>query len=276
MPAKPVRIDAIASSSVFVRGQKDTVLVRAIDQFNNIAKGNFLKFNATVSGGAYFIESSDTKQSKTSVDGFSSFDLTSNNGGETETVKITIEGSNLEKTITLKSVETAKIQVEVADRDTIVAGKDPHEITIKVLDDKGAVMSGFSGIASLDFPKNSGVISTSFVNIRDGVSVDKILFTPKYLAAENLAIDIQIPGIKDIDGNFITVLPDVPMRVGLAPDQTDLEARSGVQTTVTAKLFDRYGNLAYNHLEGMKAKFTVPGISAKYGRINPAEVAFEK
>ncbi|MFZ4461251.1 MAG: hypothetical protein ACOYN2_01555 [Patescibacteria group bacterium] len=276
MPAKPVRIDAIASSSVFVRGQKDTVLVRAIDQFNNVAKGNFLKFNATVSGGAYFVDNKDTKHSKTSVDGFSSFDLTSNNGGETETVKITIEGLKLEKTINLTSVDTAKIQVDVDGRESIVAGKDAHEIHIKILDEKGAVMEGFSGVASLDFPKNSGVISTSFVNIKNGVNVDKVTFTPKYLAAENLAIDIQIPGIKDLSGNVITVLPDVPMRVGLSPDQTDLEARTGVQTTVTAKLFDRYGNLAYNHAEGMKAKFNLPGVSKKYASLNPDEVSFQK
>ncbi len=51
MPAKPVRLDAIASSSIFVKGQKDTILVRAMDAFGNIARGNLLNIDATVSGG---------------------------------------------------------------------------------------------------------------------------------------------------------------------------------------------------------------------------------
>ncbi len=159
------------------------------------------------------------------MDGFSSFDLTSNNGGETETIKIALDGSNLETSIKLTSVDYAKIHVDVDSSDTIVAGKDPHEVHIKVVDKNGALIDGFSGVASLDFPKNSGVLSTNFVSIKNGVNTDKITLTPKYLAAKNLALDIQIPGIKDIESNTVTVLPDVAMRVGLSADQTSLEAR---------------------------------------------------
>jgi hypothetical protein len=68
LPAKPVSINAIASSSIFVKGQKNTILVRAVDAFGNIARGNVLKFSAKLSGGGYFIQNSDTKLEKSTVE----------------------------------------------------------------------------------------------------------------------------------------------------------------------------------------------------------------
>jgi hypothetical protein len=68
LPAKPVSINAIASSSVFVKGQKNTILVRAVDAFGNIARGNVLKFSAKLSGGGYFVQNSDTKLEKSTVE----------------------------------------------------------------------------------------------------------------------------------------------------------------------------------------------------------------
>lgn len=79
LPASPVRIDAIASSSVFVRGEKDTILVRAIDQYGNNAKGSVLKFKGSVKGGGYFTENNGTSLTKESVDGTTSFTVSSNN-----------------------------------------------------------------------------------------------------------------------------------------------------------------------------------------------------
>lgn len=259
---------------MFVRGQKDTILVRAIDRFGNVAKGNLLKLDATISGGGYFLTNKDTKLTQATVDGFSAFDLTSNNGGENESIKISLKGTELTTTLAIASVDNARMSIEVDDKDHIIVGKAPHEVRIKVLDKNGKLLDGFSGVASLDFPKNSGVFSTSFVSIKNGVSNEKIFFTPQFVAGENLAMDIQIPGIKSIDGNTISVLPDLPMRVGLAPDQASLEARTDVHTRITAKLFDRYGNLAYNHPAGLKANFFTPESAKQYGRITAENVDF--
>ena len=77
-PAKPVQINAVASSSIFVRGQKDTILVRAVDRFGNIAKGDLLNFKATIAGGGFFMQNADTALDRSSVDGIASFDISSN------------------------------------------------------------------------------------------------------------------------------------------------------------------------------------------------------
>lgn len=68
LPAKPVSVNSIASSSVFVKGQKNTILVRAVDAFGNIARGGILKFSAKLSGGGYFVQNSDTKLEKSTVE----------------------------------------------------------------------------------------------------------------------------------------------------------------------------------------------------------------
>lgn len=49
LPADPVRIDTLPSSSLFVKGQKDMILVRAMDAFGNITKGDLLQIKGTVS-----------------------------------------------------------------------------------------------------------------------------------------------------------------------------------------------------------------------------------
>lgn len=58
------------------------------------------------------------------------------------------------------------------------------------------------------------------------------------------------------------------MRVGLASSVTTLEARTGNETEIQASLYDRFGNLAYNHPNGMTASFAIPTGYAQYGSID--------
>lgn len=185
-----------------------------------------------------------------------------------------MEGTDLKKNLTLTSVSDAKIQVDVENRDNIVAGKEAHEVKLSVVDGNGKLIEGFSGVASLDAPANSGVFSNGFVSIKGGKNDEKILFTPKYVAAKNIVLDIQIPGLKTLEGNMVTVLPDAPIRVGMDSANTTIEAKTGNSSTVTAKLYDRYGNIAYNHASGLKANFSVSDRSIRYGSVQNTEVAF--
>lgn len=57
------------------------------------------------------------------------------------------------------------------------------------------------------------------------------------------------------------------MRVALETEKPAIEARTSETETVTAKLFDRYGNLAYNHADGaLSVKFSIPEHFRKYLR----------
>lgn len=92
---------------------------------------------------------------------------------------------------------------------------------------------------------------------------------------------MHVPGVKDVEGNVLTVSPDVPMRVSLETEKPAIEALTGETETVTAKLFDRYGNLAYNHgADAYASKFSIPEHFHKYlrfpGKVFAAESKFKE
>lgn len=92
---------------------------------------------------------------------------------------------------------------------------------------------------------------------------------------------MHVPGVKDVEGNVLTVSPDVPMRVSLETEKPAIEALTGETETVTAKLFDRYGNLAYNHgADAYASKFSIPEHFRKYlrfpGKVFAAESKFKE
>jgi hypothetical protein len=270
LPAKPVSVNAIASSSVFVKGQKNTILVRAVDAFGNIARGNILKFNAKISGGGYFVQNSDTKLEKSTVEWVTSFDVSSNSGGQTLTLSIEVDdgsGKKLSTSLSTESVDRAKIALSVADSGQLIAGGAAKKVDLSVLDGNGNALNRFNGIASLDFPKNSGRFSRQFVTIRDGKNLDPIEFTPGTLAVQNATADVTIPGINEIAGNSLTILPAAPMRVALTSSVAVLEARIGNETEIQATLYDRFSNVAYNHPGGTNARFNIPEVYARYGTI---------
>lgn len=60
------------------------------------------------------------------------------------------------------------------------------------------------------------------------------------------------------------------MRVGLSSTNSMLEANRDSKTTIEARLYDRFGNIAYNHAPGMTIDFKIPEGFGKYGSIEGA------
>ncbi len=173
----------------------------------------------------------------------------------------------------LRSIDFAKVSVEVADREHIVAGKEKHAVRIRVLDRNNQVLSGYNGILSLDFPKLSGTLSTPFVRIAKGVSETDIFLTPGYVAEKNLRILSQIPGVSAMEGDVVTILPDVPMSFAFVKKDDRMEAREGNLNTTRATLYDRYGNIAYTAM-GYNLTLRIPEESQKYASIADTEHTF--
>lgn len=171
-------------------------------------------------------------------------------------------------TVKLQSIDFAKIALEVADKDNIVVGKNAHKVTIQIRDKNNQVMTGYNGIASLDFPKLSGSFNTPFVHIKNGVSEGNILLTPAYVAEKNLRIQVQIPGLGTVEGDSVNVLPDAPMSFAFATQADRMEAREGNTQNTRATLYDRYGNIAYNTL-GYRLMVNIPLESQKYATLIP-------
>jgi len=93
--------------------------------------------------------------------------------------------------------------------------------------------------------------------------VGDIFFTPKYVAGKNLSLDAQIPGIDAVDGNNITVLPDVPMSFEFSGGGGKAEAKEGNRVNMRASLSDRYGNIADN-TTGYSLSLDVPEQYRRY------------
>ena len=227
-------------------------MVRATDSFGNLTKGNLLQINASISGGGFFTENNNVTATKSTVEGMMSFEISANDGGQTHTIQFSTtdsKGNSIKKEVplTVKSIDYAKIRVGIPNRENIVAGGTGQTVNLEIVDANGGVLDGFNGVASIDFPKNSGSFDTQFVQIQNGKNTTPIKFNPGSVAIQGGKIDVQVPGIKDIEGGTLTVLPNLPMRVGLSTDTNNLEAKIGNSAGITAKLFDRYGNLAFNH-----------------------------
>lgn len=175
--------------------------------------------------------------------------------------------------VLLRSVDFAKVSIEVADREHIVAGKEKHAVHIRVLDKNNQVLSGYNGIISLDFPKLSGTLNTPFVRIAQGISETGMFLTPGYVAEKNLRILSQVPGISVVEGNVVTILPDVPMSFAFVKKDDRMEARESNLNNTRATLYDRYGNIAHT-ATGYNLTLRIPEESQKYASISVAEHVF--
>lgn len=139
LPAAPAKIEAIPASNIFVAGQKTTVLVKILDALGNIAKGTAYTLSASISGGANFLDSdgkeTGTTTSKTVMEGYTSFDVTNANVSDSMNLTFRIDSANIaSEPLYLQSIDSAKISVEVEDKDTIVVGKEKHHIKIIIKD----------------------------------------------------------------------------------------------------------------------------------------------
>lgn len=278
LPALPEKIEVIPSSNIFIVGEKTTILVRILDAFGNLAQGEVYKLTGSISGGADFVGTQEKKlgstESKNVIQGYASFEITNANPSDAMELSFRIDRANIASSpLSLRSIDFAKVSLEVDARDSIVVGKEGHAVRIRMLDRDNQVLTGYTGIASLDFPKLSGTLSAPLVHIVNGVSSSGITLTPGYVAEKNLQIRVQVPGITTIEGNTVTVLPDIPMSFAFAQKDDRMEAKASNVNNVRATLYDRYGNIAYTatgHTLGLR----LPEESRKYATIPTAEQAF--
>lgn len=117
---------------------------------------------------------------KSSVEGYASFEISTNEGGQNQTIKVTHptgNGQELTSQIQVQSIDDAKVIATIEGGNSVVAGSSPRPFQLTIARPDGSILTGFNGIASLDFPKNSGIFSSQFVEIKDGKS-SPITFTP--------------------------------------------------------------------------------------------------
>lgn len=280
LPSLPTKIEVTPASNTFIAGEKTTVLVRILDTFGNLAQGEVYKLTGSISGGAGFIDAASKEPtstlSKNVIEGYTSFDVTNAKTSDDMQLSFRIDRVNVSSDVTtLRSIDFAKISIDVADKDHMVVGKGKHAVTIRVLNKNNTTLSGYNGILSLDFPKLSGSFSTPFVHIKNGVSEAEIFLAPGYVAEKNLHIGARIPGISMIEGDTLTILPDVPMSFAFAKENDRIEAKIGNLNPTRATLYDRYGNIAYN-ATGYKFAVSMSEESKKYATLSGTGFTFSQ
>lgn len=253
-----------------------------LDAFGNLARSEAYKLEGTISGGGVFAPEEKSSVSKNMIDGYTTFQIANKEAREMDVSFQVVRSSGTVTSVPLKlrSIDFAKISVEIEGRDTIVAGKNKHRVTIKLLDREGKLLDrknesngGFNGIVAMDFPALSGRLNMPFAKIVDGQSVDDIFLTPGYVAGKNLQMQMQIPGITTIVGDRVTVSPDVPMSFSFAKKDARLEAKKDNATRVRATMYDRYGNIA-NNTTGYTLALSIPEGLAKYASVSSNSVNF--
>lgn len=143
LSAAAVKLDVVPASNMFVRGEKDKIVVRVVDKFGNLVQGDLVNLTGKLSGGGYFDENKSDTLTRSIVDGYTSFDVSSNNGGENINLSISTSNGSLKQDTSLKTIEYAKVVSEVSDAENIVAGKDPHTVKFKLVDTAGNTLSDF-------------------------------------------------------------------------------------------------------------------------------------
>lgn len=165
------KLELSPSSTLFVKNETVTVLAKVIDQFGNYAKGDLVDLSAKIGGGGYFVENKSDTLNKAIVEGFTTFEVSTSDGGKDLKFSLEIKNRGLKAETSFRSVDYAKAVVEVENRDSVVVGKEPHAVRVKLVDADGKVLSGFDGVAALNFPQLSGIFDTNYLALKDGLSV---------------------------------------------------------------------------------------------------------
>lgn len=131
------KIELSPSSSLFVKNETVTVLAKIVDQFGNPAKGDLIDLSAKISGGGYFVENKASEMNKAIVEGYTTFEVSTNDGGKDLVFDLEIKKRNLKASASFRSLDYAKAVVDVADRNDVVVGKRTHAVTLKIVDGNG-------------------------------------------------------------------------------------------------------------------------------------------
>ena len=121
----------------------------------------------------------------------------------------------------------------------------------------------------MSVPELAGSLSTNMIDIRDGVSVTPLAFTPSFVAESGAKLSVEVLGIEDILGNTFTVHPERPIRIGFHDVSHTIEAKEGNLIQLSASLFDRYGNIASYKTEGYTTTLTIPNEYASLVHYTP-------
>ncbi|MBP8016521.1 VCBS repeat-containing protein, partial [Candidatus Gracilibacteria bacterium] len=264
LPALIKEIRVIPSSTQFIKGSEITFLVELIDNYGNKTKGDLYNIKGEITSGPGIFSRNNLKENSIStLEGFSYFTIKANEVGNIS-LKFSVSNPSIESQIfTVQSLDSAKIKIDIENKDNIIVGKEKHKINIYVQDSNNQLLNKFNGVAYFDFPSISGNIEPNFVQIKNGKNVEDVYLNPNFVAGKDIKLNINIPGINDIEGNIVTILPDKPMRLGLINTKQKFEAKSGEKTKIKAVLYDRYGNITFND-SSHKINFIIPEEYKKY------------
>ncbi|MDD2487531.1 MAG: hypothetical protein PHS92_04120 [Candidatus Gracilibacteria bacterium] len=261
LPSLLKTVKVTPSSNIIVKGGNVSVFIELLDEFGNYTKGSLYNLDGVItSSQGIFADSNSKNQKKAILEGFTYLTAKASEVGDIN-MKFIVKNdtSNIEYNLPqpIKVIDYAKISLDIENKDNIVAGKEKHKINVIVKDRDGKKIDGFNSVLYFDFPKTSGSIEPNYVQIKDGKNEGEVNFVPNFVAGKDLKINLNLPGVNEFEGNVIEVLPDIPVKIEESISKDKIEAKKGEKAILTAKMYDRYGNVAYN-AKNYKISFSIP------------------
>lgn len=272
VPAKAEEIKLIASSNQIVKWTQVEILTQLKDAYGNITSWELYNVIWNVSGAWYFVNwdgnDIDSKKivTRNILEGYSSYVVKSTGTVWKMQIKYSLEDWTLESSILeVEVLDSAKIVLDVVDKDNIVVWKEKHKINLEVRDGSSPwnLLNKFNWVVYFDYSEINWVIIPNIVKVENWKPVEDIYFYPNFVAVRKSTINAISPWITKVEWNIITVLPDIPMYLWLIISKAKVEAKAWIKSSLKASIYDRYNNITFND-SSHSVDFSIPDKFKKF------------
>ncbi len=272
-PGQPASIDIIPNSMVIPSGGEATIDGQIIiyDQFGNTANNGLQILTLSVEGEGTLINTIDENEEKegtqiSTLDGTVNFSIQSGKYEGAINIKANID--DLSEIFAIESKSGLIFNVK-SDKTYIQAGNTENIalINIEVLDNiTGNLIKGLNINYNIKLADESlGKLNINNLKIENGIAENQL--TPLNVA-DKATIMVTSAGIES-GSTDIEILPSSPYKIVLSSDKKTLTKNDSA--TLTAKLFDEYGNFVYTDDE-TKINFRITKDTSRFGEIKDLTV----
>ncbi|MFK7780230.1 MAG: VCBS repeat-containing protein, partial [Candidatus Gracilibacteria bacterium] len=249
IPEVPNYVDIQLGSTVMqTGGNVSTNFLAIYDEYLNITTGEFYDIDIEIDGrGVEFLDNNSDTLSTSTFEGYKIFRLKSTDTEGINDINVKISNRNGDEFVDIsKSIEildTINLVVGVQ-LEKIVVGGGTYEYMVSLKREDGTIITNFNSRAYLIANPIFLQAVNPFVKLENGVAV--VEFTTKATAGENIPIEIQVEGLKNIIKRELTIYPDFPMKIDLVLSKNEIEASETSYSLLSVELKDRYNNLVFN------------------------------
>ncbi|KKP40590.1 MAG: calcium-binding protein [Candidatus Peregrinibacteria bacterium GW2011_GWF2_33_10] len=268
-PGNPAKIDIVPNSRVIPTGG-DTKIAASIvlyDQFGNIANDGLQIITLKAEGEGKIVDTEDENPDQDGIqistfDGMVKFFITSTNYPGNINIKVNV-GDNVSDSFQIESRDDLKFNL-ISSKYLVHAGADDElTLNIKITDGDDQLIDGINIPYKMALSDSTlGIINNSEnLEIKSGIANNGF---KALTIADKAEIMVSAPGVES-SSVIINILPASPDKIILSSVKEQVDNLEAVQ--IQAKLFDQYGNFAYNN-SNTQINFRFTDASKTFGTLS--------